>query len=446
MISDMTKGNTYKVLFRFSLIIAAGNMLQQLYNLADVYIVGRYAGIDAMASIGSASNSVLLFMNIAVGLNMGANVVIATSFGQRDITRVKNGIRTGIIIAAVISIVFTIIGIVFTDWILRVTNTPSELIAGARTYLRIYFAGLIFVFLFNMFISVSQALGDSRTTFYSLIISCLINIILDLVLVKYIGLGIMGAALATVISEIVCFMWGLALIRKLFKQLKGNEKYYYDPREGEEIIRESIPAILQRSVISIGVTLMQSLINQYGVNVMAGYVAGTKLFNLVSLPVMDIGNAVSTFTAQNIGGNKKERVREGILAAIVLDVGFSLFILFLVFGFGEQIITFFISNQNNKEAINFGLRYIRIACVFQIIQGTLQVYNGAIRGSADFKGFIGSYVLNLFSRVTFGYILSYFWGLKYIPYAWPIGWAVGLVTGYIRYYQLYYESYHVAEE
>ena len=437
MISDMTKGDTYKVLFKFSLFIAAGNMLQQLYNLADIYILGRYAGMNAMAAVGSASNSVVLLINIAVGLNMGTNVVIATSFGKKSRQQIKNGIKTGITIATVLGIAFTILGIIFTRWILLATNTPKELLADANTYLRIYFCGLVFLFLFNIIIAISQALGDSRTTFCSLIVSTLINIFLDIYLVKFRGMGILGAAVATVISEVICFLFGVVMLCRLLGQMKGNEGYRYDFNEQEKIINESIPAILQRSVIAIGVTLMQSLINRYGVNIMAGYKAATKLFGLVSLPVMDIGNAVTTFTAQNIGANEKNRVKEGILAAIVLDVFFSVFILVLVFGFGRQIITFFISNNSNVEAIEFGLRYIRITCVFQIIQGVLQVYNGVIRGASDLRGFMGSFTLNLFARVTCGYALAYFLGLRYIPYAWPIGWAVGLAIGYLRYVKLF---------
>lgn len=437
MISDMTKGDTYKVLFKFSLFIAAGNMLQQLYNLADIYILGRYAGMNAMAAVGSASNSVVLLINIAVGLNMGTNVVIATSFGKKDKQQIKNGIKTGITIATVLGIAFTILGIIFTRWILLATNTPKELLADANTYLRIYFCGLVFLFLFNIIIAISQALGDSRTTFCSLIVSTLINIFLDIYMVKFRGMGILGAAVATVISEVICFLFGVVMLCRLLGQMKGNEGYRYDFNEQEKIINESIPAILQRSVIAIGVTLMQSLINRYGVNIMAGYTAATKLFSLVSLPVMDIGNAVTTFTAQNIGANEKNRVKEGILAAIVLDVFFSVFILVLVFGFGRQIITFFISNNSNVEAIEFGLRYIRITCVFQIIQGVLQVYNGVIRGASDLRGFMGSFTLNLFARVTCGYALAYFLGLRYIPYAWPIGWAVGLAIGYLRYVKLF---------
>ena len=437
MITDMTKGDTYRVLFKFSLFIAAGNMLQQLYNLADIYIVGRYAGVNAMAAVGSASNSVVLLINIAVGLNMGTNVVIATSFGKKDIVQVKKGIKTGVILAFLLGIVFTILGLLFTNWILTVTNTPAELIEEANIYLRIYFCGLVFLFLFNIIIAISQALGDSRTTFYSLIVSTFINVFLDIILVKYLNLGILGAAVATVISEVICFVWGTIMITKLLRQVKVREDYKYDIAQQNKIIRESFPAVLQRSVIAIGVTLMQSLINHYGVNVMAGYIAATKIFGLVSMPVMDIGNAVTTFTAQNLGANKKDRVTEGISAAILLDICFSIFILFLVYGFGEKIIALFISNKNNIEAISFGLRYIRITCLFQIIQGVLQVYNGVIRGAADVKGFMESFTLNLFCRVTFGYVLAFFLGLRYIPYAWPIGWAVGLAIGYLRYVRLF---------
>lgn len=440
MISDMTKGDTYKVLFKFSLFIAAGNMLQQLYNLADFYILGRYAGVSAMAAVGAASNSVVLLINVAVGMNMGTNVVIATSFGKRSMQQVKNGIKTGILMATVIGIAFTVLGIVFTRWILLVTNTPIELLEEANTYLRIYFYGLVFLFLFNIIIAISQALGDSKTSFCSLIISAIINIILDIYLVKYRNLGVKGAAIATVISEIICLLFGVVMLVKLLCQMDGTQVYKYDFKEQEKIINESIPAVLQRSVIAIGVTLMQSLINRYGINIMAGYTAATKLFSIVSLPVMDIGNAVTIFTAQNMGANKKSRVKEGILAAIVLDIFFSIFILILVFGFGRQIIAFFISSRSNLEAIEFGIRYIRITCVFQIIQGILQVYNGVIRGASDVRGFMGSFTLNLFARVSCGYALAYFLGLRYIPYAWPVGWAVGLATGYMRYAKLFQNS------
>lgn len=437
MISDMTKGDTYKVLFKFSLFIAAGNMLQQLYNLADFYILGRYAGVSAMAAVGAASNSVVLLINVAVGMNMGTNVVIATSFGKKSMQQVKNGIKTGILMATVIGIAFTVLGIVFTRWILLVTNTPIELLEEASTYLRIYFYGLVFLFLFNIIIAISQALGDSKTSFCSLIISAIINIILDIYLVKYRNLGVKGAAIATVISEIICLLFGVVMLVKLLCQMDGTQVYKYDFKEQEKIINESIPAVLQRSVIAIGVTLMQSLINRYGINIMAGYTATTKLFSIVSMPVMDIGNAVTIFTAQNMGANQKSRVKEGILAAIVLDIFFSIFILILVFGFGRQIISFFISSRSNLEAIEFGIRYIRITCVFQIIQGILQVYNGVIRGASDVRGFMGSYTLNLLARVSCGYALAYFLGLRYIPYAWPVGWAVGLATGYMRYAKLF---------
>ena len=440
MISDMTKGDTYKVLFKFSLFIAAGNMLQQLYNLADFYILGRYAGVSAMAAVGAASNSVVLLINVAVGMNMGTNVVIATSFGKKSMQQVKNGIKTGILMATVIGIAFTVLGIVFTRWILLVTNTPIELLEEASTYLRIYYYGLVFLFLFNIIIAISQALGDSKTSFCSLIISAIINIILDIYLVKYRNLGVKGAAIATVISEIICLLFGVVMLVKLLRQMDGTQVYKYDFKEQEKIINESIPAVLQRSVIAIGVTLMQSLINRYGINIMAGYTAATKLFSIVSLPVMDIGNAVTIFTAQNMGANKKSRVKEGILAAIVLDIFFSIFILILVFGFGRQIIAFFISSRSNIEAIEFGIRYIRITCVFQIIQGILQVYNGVIRGASDVRGFMGSFTLNLFARVSCGYALAYFLGLRYIPYAWPVGWAVGLATGYMRYAKLFQNS------
>jgi len=437
MISDMTKGDTYKVLFKFSLFIAAGNMLQQLYNLTDFYILGRYAGVSAMAAVGAASNSVVLLINVAVGMNMGTNVVIATSFGKKSMQQVKNGIKTGILMATVIGIAFTVLGIVFTRWILLVTNTPIELLEEANTYLRIYFYGLVFLFLFNIIIAISQALGDSKTSFCSLIISAIINIILDIYLVKYRNLGVKGAAIATVIAEIICLLFGVVMLVKLLCQMDGTQVYKYDFKEQEKIINESIPAVLQRSVIAIGVTLMQSLINRYGINIMAGYTAATKLFSIVSLPVMDIGNAVTIFTAQNMGANQKSRVKEGILAAIVLDIFLSIFILILVFGFGRQIISFFISSRSNLEAIEFGIRYIRITCVFQIIQGILQVYNGVIRGASDVRGFMGSYTLNLFARVSCGYALAYFLGLRYIPYAWPVGWAVGLATGYMRYAKLF---------
>lgn len=433
MISDMTVGNPGKILFKFSFLIAAGNILQQLYNLADMYIVGRYAGVNSMAAVGSATNAIIIFINIAVGLNMGTNVVLARLFGAKDYLKIKNGIKTAILMALALGIAFSIIGTVATNFLLSYTNTPKELFGLAADYLKIYFLGQLFLFLFNIIVAIMQALGDSRTTFISLITSSIINIFLDIVFIKWFSMGVKGAALATVISEFICFCWSFFVLRKALRKIDFAGKASYDIEQQKLIVSESIPAIMQRSVIAIGVTMMQALINQYGVSVMAGYAAASKVVGLVCMPVMDVGNAVATFTAQNFGARKTKRVSEGIKAAIFLDIGCSAFIIFLAYVMGRQIMSLFLENGNNIEAMNFALTYMRILCIFQIIQGVLQVYNGAIRGAGDMTGFTVSFLLNLTARVATGYGLAFAFGEYFLPFAWPIGWFVGLVIGYVRY-------------
>ena len=398
-----------------------------------MYIVGRYAGVSSMAAIGSATNAIIIFLNIAIGLNMGANVVLARAFGAKDHKKIKNGIKTAILMASGLGITFSIIGTVATRFLLSYTNTPEEILGCATDYLRIYFLGLFFLFMFNIIMAIMQALGDSKTTFISLIVSSVINIFLDIVFIKWFSMGVKGAAIATVISEIICFIWSVSVMVKEFSNLNIHGKSNYDFEQQNIIVRESVPAIMQRSIIAIGVTLMQALINQYGVNVMAGYASASKVVGLVCMPVMDVGNAVATFTAQNFGARKNKRVSDGIKAAIILDIGCSIFIIVLAYGMGRQIMSLFLGNNGNTEAMRFALSYMRTICLFQILQGILQVYNGAIRGAGDLSGFTISFFLNLTARVATGYGLAYAFGEFYLPFAWPIGWLVGLVIGYVRY-------------
>ncbi|SDB14716.1 putative efflux protein, MATE family [Pseudobutyrivibrio sp. YE44] len=438
MILDMTKGNISKILFRFAIPIAAGNMLQQLYSLVDAVIVGQYAGVKSMAAIGSATNTVSLLINIAVGLNMGTNVILAAHFGGNDYSRLSKGVISALRLALIISILFSVGGVFAAPYVFEFMLTPQEMMSESLAYIRIYLSGLLFLFIFNISIAILQALGDSKTTLKSLVVCAVVNIVLDIIFIRNMRLGVAGAALATVIAEFICCIWSSSVLYRTLIRLKikdWNKKIELE--ETRRIVNASVPAIVQRSVIAIGVTIMQSLINSYGINVMAGYAAATKITALVTLPVMDIGNSIATFTAQNYGAHKKERVERGIWSAIMLDIPFSIIILILVFTSGTRLLSLFIKDVGNYEAMNFGLRYLYIICIFQIIQGVLQVYNGAIRGAGDSRGFMISYSLNLLCRVLSGYILAYFGGLNFIPFAWPIGWLVGLLIGYYCYRKIY---------
>lgn len=431
---NMITGNPTSTLVLFALPMIIGNLFQQIYNIVDSVVVGRYIGSEALAAVGASSSITFLFVAIATGISIGSSVVISQLFGARQMTEMKTSIYTAIISILGIALISTIVGLVAHRLILQWMNTPVEVFEDAATYLKIYFMGLLFLFLYNISNSVFNALGESKIPLLFLMLSSVINIVLDLAFVISLKMGVAGVAWATLISQVIagilCFV---VLMHRLRKVQTENRASLFDLTALKRMCRIALPSTIQQSIVSVGIVCVQSLVNTFGPAVMAGYTAATKIDNIAINPMVNIGNAVSTFTAQNIGAGKPERVKKGYRAGVLMNLVICSMLIVLLLLAGEQAIGAFLDTAAPKEALEFGISYLRLVGMFYFVMGFMNVTNGVLRGAGDITVFMVSTLANFFSRVTFAYILAGFIGSEAIMWSIPIGWFIGLSIAYVRY-------------
>ena len=434
MAKDMTVGSPGRTLFFFAVPMVLGNLFQQFYNIIDSIIVGNFVGADALAAVGASASITFLFVAIATGLSIGSSVIISQYFGAKRYGEMKTSIYTLLITALAVSALLTGIGIFGTDGILRFMNTPENIFADASIYLKIYFGGMVFLFLYNSLTAVFNAMGDSVSPLVFLAFSSCCNIVLDLYFVRSLHMGVAGVAWATLISQgismAVSFVWMNVRIRKL--QIKEAFRFF-DGRILKTICRIAIPSMLQQSMVSVGILLVQRLVNGYGSVVMAGYAAATKIDNIAILPMVNVGSAVSTFTAQNIGADKPERVKKGLNSGMIMSVGIAVIVSAVLFLFADVFVGAFMDSQSNREAIAVGVDYLQVVGMCYVLMGIMNSYTGILRGAGDVKWFLAVTLFNLGARVVLAYVLSPFFGYRAIWWSIPIGWAIGLVLGIIRY-------------
>lgn len=433
MNKDMTVGKPGKTLFFFAVPMVLGNLFQQLYNIVDSMIVGNFVGSDALAAVGASASITFLFVAIATGMSVGSSVVISQFFGARQMGKVKTCIYTILLFAAVLSAALTVIGVGGSGAILRWMNTPDNVFADASTYLRIYFAGMFFLFTYNTLTSIFNALGDSRSPLVFLAFSSLTNIVLDLVFVIRFGMGVAGVAYATLISQgisaVLSFIW---LMIRLSKMQIREEFSYFDFQTLKTIWKIAVPSTIQQSIVSIGFVLVQALVNRYGSVVMAGYAAAGKIDSIAILPMVNVGNAMSTFTAQNTGAGKPERVTRGLRAGWIMSGVIGLIVTVILFLWGDVFVGAFVDTASNLEVIAVGVEYLRVVSTFYVVMGVMNTANGVLRGAGDIKVFLASALCNLGSRVILAYALAYVIGKSAIWWAIPIGWSIGLIISLIR--------------
>ncbi|MDO5292260.1 MAG: MATE family efflux transporter [bacterium] len=431
---DMINGNPTSSLVLFTLPIILGNLFQQLYNIVDSIVVGRCVGGDALAAVGTSSAITFLFVAIATGSSIGSTVVISQLYGAKQMKEMMTSIYTAIIAIVVIALVLTGIGILLNQSILRLMNTPEKLFDEASIYLHIYFLGLVFLFLYNITNAIFNALGESKIPLMFLTFSSILNIVLDLLFVIQYGQGVAGVAWATLISQALAAFLSLCVLLIRLRKFKTEEGIrYFDFASFNRMCKIALPSTLQQSIVSIGTVCVQSLVNIFGSVVMAGYAAATKIDNIAINPMVNIGNAVSTFTAQNIGANKPERVSKGYRAGIMMNAVICGVLLVLVFLFGDKIIGVFMDSGKSADSIAVGVKYIHVVSVFYFIMGFMNVTNGVLRGSGDIRFFMLSTLCNFSSRVIFAYTLSIFIEEHAIWWSIPIGWILGLIISRLRY-------------
>lgn len=438
MVKNLTEGKPLKLLFFFALPMVIGNFFQQLYNMVDSMVVGKFVGEDALAAVGSSFPVVFLAVAIAAGLSMGCTVVISQLFGAGQIREMKTTISTALIALGVIGLAIMAAGELAAEPLLKRLGTDADIMADSLTYLRIYFGGAVFLFLYNTLNGIYNALGDSNTPLKFLMVSALTNIGLDLLFVIRFHMGVAGVAWATLIAQGLCAVASFFVLIKRMKNMENepaaaNKKFsLFEAGAARRIARVGVPSMLQQSIVSLSMMFMQGLVNSYGKVFVAGYTAATKIDTLAMMPNMNFSNAMSSYTAQNIGAGKEKRVVQGYKACLLMVLIFSLIITGIIYLFGPQLLSLFLNSGSEGSAMGYGLKYMKTVSVFYVLMGLMFVGNGLLRGAGDMGAFMLSSMSNLFSRVAIAYLLAHFIGASAIWWSIPIGWGIGAIFSFIR--------------
>ena len=438
MVKNLTEGKPLKLLFFFALPMVIGNFFQQLYNMVDSMVVGKFVGEDALAAVGSSFPVVFLAVAIAAGLSMGCTVVISQLFGAGQIREMKTTISTALIALGVIGLAIMAAGELAAGPLLKLLGTDADIMADSLTYLRIYFGGAVFLFLYNTLNGIYNALGDSNTPLKFLMVSALTNIGLDLMFVIRFHMGVAGVAWATLIAQGLCAVVSFFVLIKRMKDMESepaaaDKKFaFFEANAARRIARVGVPSMLQQSIVSLSMMFMQGLVNSYGKVFVAGYTAATKIDTLAMMPNMNFSNAMSSYTAQNIGAGKDKRVVQGYKACLLMVLIFSLIITGIIYLFGPQLLSLFLNSGSEGSAMGYGLRYMKTVSVFYVLMGLMFVGNGLLRGAGDMGAFMLSSMSNLFSRVAIAYLLAHFIGSSAIWWSIPIGWGIGAIFSFIR--------------
>lgn len=438
MVKNLTNGKPLKLLFFFALPMVIGNFFQQLYNMVDSMIVGKFVGEDALAAVGSSFPVVFLAVAIAAGLSMGCTVIISQLFGAGKIREMKTTVSTSLIALGVIGILIMGIGELVSAPLLRLLGTDADIMADSLVYLRIYFGGAVFLFLYNTLNGIYNALGDSKTPLIFLMISALTNIGLDLLFVIQFNMGVAGVAWATLIAQGICAVISFIVLLRRLRHMENEASAapgrisLFELNAAGKIAKVGIPSMLQQSIVSLSMMFMQGLVNSYGKVFVAGYTAASKIDTLAMLPNMNFSNAMSSYTAQNMGAGKEKRVIEGYKSSLLMVLIFSVVITIVIYLFGPQLLGLFLNNGSGSNALNYGMEYMKTVSIFYLLMGILFVGNGLLRGAGDMGAFMVSSMSNLFSRVIIAYLLAHFIGSSAIWWSIPIGWAVGSVFSLLR--------------
>ena len=429
---DLTTGSPGKGLLLFALPLILGNLFQQFYNMVDTIIVGKYVGQDALAAVGASYALTTVFVMIAIGGGTGASVIISQFLGAKENSKMKTAISTAMITFLVTSVVLGIFGIAANRHILSALRTPDNIMPDATLYLKIYFIGLPFLFMYNILASVFNALGDSKTSLYFLIFSSLLNIVLDLYAVRVLNMGVAGVAIATVIAQGIAAILSFLVLMKKLKAYEGKGNYF-DKEILKKMIIVAIPSIIQQSIVSVGMLLVQSVVNGFGSAVLAGYTAGMRLESICIVPMISMGNAVSTFTAQNMGAEQTDRVRKGYRISYAIIAVFAVIICAVLLLFKQPLVNLFMEEGATGEAFDTGVSYLSFIAYFFVFIGLKAATDGVLRGAGDVFVFTIANLVNLAFRVSFAFLMAPVIGVQAVWFAVPIGWVINYIISGLRY-------------
>lgn len=429
----MTEGVIWKELLLFSVPLLLGDLFQQLYNAVDSVVVGNYIGAQALAAVGSSAPVINLLVSFFMGLSVGAGVIISRYFGARNMESLQDSIHTSLALTMTAGIFMTLFGIIFSPTILRWIGTPSDVMSSSVLYLRIYFGGILSVMLYNMGSGILRAVGDSKNPLYFLIVSSITNILLDLLFVIVFDMGIAGVGWATLIAQTISAVLTLLLLIKTKQEYKVTlKKIRFHKDKLIEIIRLGLPSGIQNGVVSFSNVIVQSNINAFGSLAMAGCGAYTKIDGFAILPVMSYSMALTTFTGQNMGAKKYDRVKQGARSGIIMSLLTTIAISALLLIFGEQVLSIF---SDNPKVISYGLYMMHVLAPFYIFLAISHAFNGIIRGA-------GITTIPMIVMITCWCGMRMTWILASVPIfhdigvvfmGWPLTWAASALWLFLYY-------------
>lgn len=443
---DMTEGNIARHLVNFALPLLIGNIFQQFYNTVDTWVVGNYVSNEAFSAVGTVGPVINMLIGLFGGMSSGASVVIAQYYGAHRNDKVKEAVHTSAALTLILCVAFTVIGLLLIQPMLRLMKTPVEVLPESTAYLTIYFAGMSGLMIYNMGSGILRAVGDSTRPFYFLVVSAVLNIVLDLVFVIAFDMGVRGVGFATIIAQgVSALLISLSLlhsescVRLRVRDLRINGKML------RKVIRVGIPAGLQMAITGFSNVFVQSYINHFGADCMSGWTAYSKIDQLLILPMQSVGLASTTFVGQNLGQSKVDRAKQGIRTALLMAVAVTFCVMIPVIVFAPQLVAFF---NDKPEVIGYGTLLLRYISPFYLVCCINQVYAGALRGSGNSRV---PMVIMLVSFVLFRqcylYVMANYVSNEVVPIVlgYPAGWVLCSLITLVYYKRTKIEKFSVIE-
>ncbi|MDR1794832.1 MAG: MATE family efflux transporter [Erysipelotrichaceae bacterium] len=433
---DFTKGNATKHIIIFALPMLVGNIFQQIYNVVDAMVVGQFVGGSALGAVGTGGTLFNFLIAILMGLTTGTSVLISQYYGAQEFNGLKRTVSTSMIFFFGMLILLTFGGIWAAPALLTILGVTPEIFPLAVIYLRVILGGMVFTITYNMYMAYLRALGNTRIALYSLVLAATLNVCLDLYFVTQLNLGVFGVAIATVISQgvaaAICFFYVLK-----FEPLLQVKEWVFETKIFRNILRYSIPAAIQLSLTSLGMLTIMSLVNSFGTTSVAGFTAGNKLDQMVTMPLANVSAALSTYVAQNIGANLEKRCREGLFSGLRIMFVYAIFISLVIMVVGPTLVGLFVNTKSSDAAqiLAVGLEYMHIMAFAYFLFAIFFCFNGFFRGVGDALMAMAMPVFSLAVRVLFAYILArgFGMGIEAVAYSIPMGWGLSSLVSAIYY-------------
>lgn len=433
---DMTVGKPARIIGGFALPMLLGDVFQQFYSIVDSVVVGRFVGADALAAVGGSFPVTFILNAVMIGLTIGASVLLSQLFGARQTEDFHKALYTMVVGMGILAVALTGVSQALAVPLLGLIGTPDAIMAGSTLYLRIVFGGLVLTFAYNVCTAIFRSIGDSKTPLYFLIIASVLNVVLDLLFVIVFHMGIAGVAVATIMSQGISALLCILYIRKKAEILRVSKKErVFDMEMLKRIMGLGVPAMFQQVSVSVSVMCVQGMVNLFGTAAMAGYAAAGKVESLAMMPMFDLGSALSTYVAQNMGAGNEKRARQGVRAGFGLALAVCGGIGVLIFIFRYQLIGIFLKGDVDPVVMKFGVGYLGAIALFYLINAFYNNLSGALRGAGDALYSMTATIIALIVRVASSYLMlkytdlgmaSIWWGL-------PVSWSTGLVLCLVRY-------------